>query len=85
MKFSNENQEFFLHELGEDSRSNFVNNLGELLAQTREGIKECVRVVPSDYEEYVDVIYNSGYEKRVNIHMDSYMAIIKDVLKAIES
>ena len=59
----------------------FIDNLGWLLGQTREDIVDCI-YVPE--EEIVRVIYYNGYEKEINIHMDSYTAIIKDVIRNLE-
>ena len=64
-------------------RVDFVSNLGVLLSQTREGIKGCWLEVGEDYE-FVHVVFNSGYEQIVNVRCDSYMAIVKDVVKNIE-
>jgi len=60
-------------------RKLFVYNLGELLKQTREGI---VDVELSD-NEIVTITYRDGSKEEVNVNMDSYMAIIKDVVKHI--
>lgn len=60
-------------------RQQFVDNLGVLLAQTREGIVQCVL----DDNEVVHIYYKNGHEQLVNINMDSYMAIIRDVTKGL--
>ncbi|MBQ2918816.1 MAG: hypothetical protein IJE61_06300 [Bacteroidales bacterium] len=62
-------------------RKLFVQNLGELLSQTREGIL----AARLDNDEFVTVIFKRGDPIRVNVNMDSYFAIIKDVVKAIDS
>ena len=61
-------------------RKLFVRNLGKLLSQTREGI---LGAGLGD-DEFVTIIFKSGDPIRVNVNMDSYFAIIKDVVKAID-
>lgn len=61
-------------------RKLFVSNLGELLSQTRERIISAYL----DDDEFVHVIGKCGEELKVNVHMDSYFAIIKDVIKAVD-
>lgn len=58
-------------------REQFVYNLGWLLSQTCEGIKGAYL----DDQEYVHVVYSDDYEVLANVNMDSYLAIIKDVVK----
>lgn len=60
-----------------EDRKLFVHNLGELLSQTREDIisAELAR------NEIVTVTYSNGGTKHINVEMDSYMAIIRDVTK----
>lgn len=60
-------------------RKLFVENLGWLLTQTREGVVKAYL----DDNEIVHVVFRGGSEKRVNVLMDSYMAIIRDVGKAL--
>ena len=59
----------------------FIDNLGILLSQTRANIQRC-EYVPE--REIVKVVYRNGYEKEININMDSYLAIIKDVVRNLE-
>lgn len=61
-------------------RKLFVSNLGDLLSQTRE------RIVSAhlDDNEIVHVVGNGGQELKVNVNMDSYFAIIKDVIRAVD-
>lgn len=54
-------------------RCQFVGNLGWLLRQTREG---------KDNETAI-IWYNDGSREEVNVSCDSYIAIIKDVMKHI--
>ena len=42
------------------------------------------RLVYDDYTESVIVTYSNGSEKRVNIACDSGVALIRDVMKAID-
>lgn len=56
-------------------RQLFVKNLGILLSQTRNDIISA----SLDKDEIVTVTFKGGYKKRVNVNMDSYSAIIKDV------
>ena len=62
-----------------NDRKLFVRNLGALLAQTREGIVGA----ELDDHELVTVKYNGGYEAIINVNHDSYLAIIRDVCKAL--
>lgn len=62
----------------------FVHNLGALLAQTREGVTGCS--YRNDREkrlELVTIHYTNGYTREVNVSLDSYTALIRDVTKAI--
>ncbi|MBR3366655.1 MAG: hypothetical protein IKG66_02515 [Lachnospiraceae bacterium] len=65
-----------------EDRRIFVRNLGWLLSQTREGIIGCELEIERD-EEHVAITFKDGYQRRVNVHMDSYAAIVRDVAKAI--
>ena len=58
-------------------RKQFVHNLGELLSQTRE------RIVGAelDDDEIVTVTYTNGHTVAINVNMDSYLAIVRDVTK----
>lgn len=60
-------------------RKQFVENLGWLLNQTREGIRGCFL----DEDGYAHVVFRQGGEQVVNVRGDSYMAIIRDVAKAL--
>lgn len=62
-----------------NDRKLFVANLGVLLSQTREGVISA----SLDDEEIVTVHYKNGHFIRVNVNMDSYAAIIRDVCKCI--
>lgn len=58
-------------------RKQFVHNLGELLSQTRE------RIVGAELDdnEIVTVTYTNGHTVIINVNMDSYLAIVRDVTK----
>ena len=68
---------FVSDDLALKDRKRFVHNLGELLSQTREGIVGA----ELDDDEIVTVTYKDGYIVQININMDSYLAIIRDVTK----
>ena len=62
-----------------NDRKLFVHNLGALLAQTREDIVGA----ELDDHELVTVKYNCGHEVIINVNHDSYLAIIRDVCRAL--
>ena len=62
-----------------EDRKLFVHNLGELLSQTRESVISC----ELDNNEIVTITYKGGGTHTVNVNMDSYTAIIRDVAKAV--
>ena len=75
---ANETQAMFVSDdLALKDRKQFVHNLGELLSQTRE------RIVGAELDdnEIVTVIYTNGHTVAVNVNMDSYLAIVRDVTK----
>ena len=61
------------------SKKEFVERLGEVLSLTREGVES---LVLKD-KDTVIVVYEGGYEKEVNIAMNSAIAIVRDVAKNI--
>lgn len=76
---------YYDREAALEDRRLFVHNLGVLLSQTR----ECVIGCTLDDHEIVHVAFKSRdgeppYYIEVNVNMDSYCAIIKDVMKAIK-
>lgn len=82
MRLADEIQaDFMSDEVKLEDRKLFTKNLGCLLSQTREGVIGCELEVVSDYEEYVVITYRGGAQKMVNVSMDSYAAIVKDVIK----
>lgn len=62
-------------------RELFVCNLGWLLSQTRDGLASCELINAEQPDEHVLVTYKNGYTKKINTHMDSYAAIVRDVAK----
>lgn len=62
-----------------NDRRLFVRNLGALLAQTREDIVGA----ELDDNELVTVTYKCGHGVIINVNHDSYLAIIRDVCKAL--
>lgn len=62
-----------------EERKLFVENLGWLLSQTREGIENCYL----DDQDVVHVVYRGGAEMSVNVRCDSYTAIIRDVCRRL--
>ena len=88
MKRANERNAFLLNKYKED-KALFIKNLGWLLSQTREDIVECEYIAkewPNNLlVEFVDIKFGNGYHTIVNIHMDNYVEIIKDVIREIGS
>ena len=73
---ANETQAMFVSDdLALKDRKQFVHNLGELLSQTRE------RIVGAELDdnEIVTVTYTNGHTVNINVNMDSYLAIVRDV------
>lgn len=64
-------------------REIFVQNLGDLLNQTRESVVGCKLVDAEKPTEHVLVIFKSGITRKIGTYMDSYAAIIRDVLEGI--
>ena len=60
-------------------RKLFVHNLGVLLSQTRESVAGCAL----DDHEYVHIQFKNGYERKVCVECDSYIAIARDVCREI--
>ena len=80
MERANESKAMFMDE--QDAirdREIFVHNLGELLSQTRDGVVSCELIDAEKPSEHVLVTYKGGGTRRINTHMDSYAAIVRDV------
>ena len=71
---------FMPEDRAREDRKLFVQNLGELLTQTRDGVERCYL----DDKEIVHIVYKQGGEHTVNVHMDSYAAIVRDVSKYVQ-
>ena len=61
-------------------REGFVHNLGVLLTQTREDVVKCELI---DKGDTVVITFKGGGTRTVNVHADSYAAIIRDVMKYV--
>ena len=61
-------------------REAFVHNLGVLLTQTREDVVKCELI---DKGDTVVITFKGGGTRAVNVHADSYAAIIRDVMKYV--
>lgn len=59
------------------SKLEFVKSLEETLKLTRVGIKE---LLLKDDGNTITVVYQNGYERDINIAMNSALAIIEDVV-----
>ncbi len=79
MKKANENVAYFRGRAKED-KALFVENVGWLLSQTREGVKKC-EYIPLN--ETVLITFDNDYVKQVNINLNSYLAIVSDIVKAV--
>ena len=61
-------------------REGFVHSLGVLLTQTREDVVKCELI---DRGDTVVITFKGGGTRTVNVHADSYAAIIRDVMKYV--
>lgn len=66
----------------------FAKKIGQILSMTREGVSEARYEKEYDSEEqefreWVILIYNGGFERRINVTFDSNIGMLKDVLKEI--
>lgn len=64
-----------------EDRELFVRNLGWLLSQTRDQLVSCELVNAEQGDEHVVVTYKGGGTRKINTHMDSYAAIVRDVAR----
>lgn len=63
-------------------RADFVRNVGALASQTREGVVKIEYAPETENEtEYAVIHYKNGSTKLVNIRLDSYAAIVRDIFK----
>ena len=70
---------FMPDDLAKSDRKRFVVNLGWLLAQTREDVIRC----ELDDQDIVTITYHGGHTRKVNVALDGYAAIVRDVSKRI--
>ena len=70
-------------ELAQRDRDQFVENVGKLAVQTRAGVEKIERKRTDD-EELAVIHYKGGGKRYVNIHADSYTAIVRDIFKNID-
>lgn len=85
MERANETLAFFMnHEDEILDRKQFVENLGWLLSQTRDGVVSCELIDAEKPTEHVLVTYRGGGTRRIGTHMDSYAAIVRDVAKRFQ-
>lgn len=84
-KLANEARAAFYarEEMQWQDRCQFVDNLGWLLRQTREGIAGMKLIREGKDNETAIIWYNDGAREDVNVSCNSYAAIIKDVMKHI--
>lgn len=67
-----------------ENKAQFVAELGDLLSlHSREGIRWLKYYKDPDGFEAVDILFESGAVKTVNVTADSVIAIMKDVAKAL--
>ena len=69
-----------------ENKQYITHALYDLLTLTSEYSSELVRLeyVKTDAEEVVVAEFRSGATKTINVHMDSGIALIRDVLKRLE-
>lgn len=63
-------------------RRDFVENVGILAAQTREGVDH-IEYIKEDHIELAKIVFKKGPERYVNINHDSFSAIVRDIFKHI--
>ena len=59
-----------------------VNYLTPMLKALNERIDYCDYLITQYDSEYVEIVYQNGYRKRVNVTADSNYAIAVDVLRS---
>lgn len=63
-------------------RRDFVENVGILASQTREGVDH-IEYIKEDDIELAKIVFRKGHDKYVNINHDSFSAIVRDIFKNI--
>lgn len=85
MERANETMAGIMNEEGAiRDREQFVENLGWLLSQTRDGVVSCELIDAEKPTEHVLVTYRGGGTRRIGTYIDSYAAIIRDVAKGFQ-
>ena len=74
--------EAWVERLRDDDRQLFVRNLGWLLSQTRCGVVSCELYGDQD-REYVIARYDHGGKREIDVTVDSYLAIVRDVARHV--
>lgn len=68
----------------QENKQAFVSELGELLKKySREAVRELVYFEDSDRFEAVEIIYEDGHRRTVNVTADSIIAVMKDIARAM--
>lgn len=68
----------------QENKQAFVCELGELLKKySREAVRELVYFEDSDRFEAVEIIYEDGHRRTVNVTADSVVAVMKDIARAM--
>ena len=84
LHYCDENKAMFAgDQASQIDRRHFVDNVGRLAAQTRAGVKK-IEYIKNDDEELAKIVYDGGGERFINIHADSYTAIVRDIFKYID-
>lgn len=67
-----------------ENKEGFVKELGELLHKFGvEDVKE-LEYQRTENDEIVIIKYKSGHYRKVNVHMDSLAAIVRDVMRVLQ-
>lgn len=68
----------------QENKQAFVSELGELLKKySREAVRELVYFEDSNRFEAVEIIYEDGHSRTVNVTADSVVAVMKDIARAM--
>jgi hypothetical protein len=61
------------------TKERFIEKYSELLFMTREGVSHLELLE----DDYVNIVYNNGYKRKVDIACNSAMAIIRDIARHV--
>lgn len=68
----------------QENKQAFVSELGELLKKySREAVSELVYFEDNNRFEAVEIIYEDGHRRTVNVTADSVVAVMKDIARAM--